>query len=154
MAIQMGLSPHDAQDAGQEVFLRVFRYLSGFQRGRSFEAWVWRIGVNVVFDALRRRRDRGEISWDIVMEEGKGEPAQAELHLEVENSELCARLLENLGTLSRQERMAFVLKELQDLDTADVARAMGISTITVRRHAGAARAKLRKVGEGLRLAPR
>ena len=37
MAVQMGLSPQDAQDAGQEVFLRVFRYLSGFQDGKSFD---------------------------------------------------------------------------------------------------------------------
>ena len=150
MGIQMGLTPQDSQDAAQEVFLRVFRYLSGFQRGRSFEAWVWRIGVNVVFNALRRRRDRGEVSWETILGEGREEPAQRSgLQLQLENSQLCARLLSHLGKLSRQERMVFVLKDLQDLDTAEVARAMGISTITVRRHGAVARAKLKKVLESL-----
>ena len=37
MAIQMGLAPEDAKDACQDIFLRVFRYLAGFQADKSFE---------------------------------------------------------------------------------------------------------------------
>jgi len=154
MAVQMGLRPEDAQDAGQEVFLRVFRYLSGFQSGKNFEVWIWKIAVNVVYDQLRKRRDRGEVSWDAHLESGAAEPSQASgIHLHLENSQLCAQLLKNLEALSRQERMVFVLKELQDLDTAEVARAMGISTITVRRHGASARHKLRQAMERGRGAP-
>lgn len=148
MGIQMGLTPQDSQDAAQEVFLRVFRYLSRFQPGRSFDAWIWKIGVNVVFSSLRRRRDRGEVSWEVVVGEGEREPAQANgLQLQLENSQLCSRLLSHMGALSRQERMVFVLRELQELETAEVARAMGISTITVRRHGASARTKLRTAME-------
>ena len=149
MAVQMGLSPEDARDAGQEVFLRVFRYLSGFQAGKNFEVWVWRIAVHVVYDALRKRRDRSEVSWEAMLEEGRPEPAHTGVHLHLENADLCARLLKHLGRLSRQERMVFVLKELQDLETFEIARAMGISSITVRRHTASARQKLRKTLEGL-----
>ena len=145
MAVQMGLAPEDAQDVSQEVFLRVFRYLSGFQAGKNFEVWIWRIAVNVVYDALRKRRDRGEVSWDKLLEDGMEEPGQVGgLHLHLENADLCSRLLKEMVTLSRQERMVFVLRELQDLDTAEVARAMGISSITVRRHGASARQKLRQ----------
>ena len=145
MAVQMGLAPEDAQDVSQEVFLRVFRYLSGFQAGKNFEVWIWRIAVNVVYDALRKRRDRGEVSWDKLLEDGMEEPGQVGgLHLHLENADLCARLLKEMVTLSRQERMVFVLRELQDLDTAEVARAMGISSITVRHHGASARQKLRQ----------
>jgi len=148
MAIQMGLSPEDAQDAGQEVFLRVFRYLSGFQSGKNFEVWIWKIAVNVVYDQLRRRRNRGEVSWDAHLESGAEEPSHTDgIQIHLENTQLCTRLLKNLESLSRQERMVFVLKELQDLDTAEVARAMGISTITVRRHGASARHKLRQAME-------
>ncbi len=144
MAVQMGLSPADAQDACQEIFIRVFRYLSGFEAGRSFEAWLWRIAVHAVYDALRERRDREEVSWDGVLPAGEGETARSGgLHLSVENADLCAKILGRMGILSRQERMAFVLKEMQDLDTAEVAKAMGISRITVRRHVMTARQKLR-----------
>ena len=67
----------------------------------------------------------------------------------MENADLCAQLLKQLRGLSRQERMVFVLRELQDLDTAEVARTMGISTITVRRHGAVARQKLKRALDGI-----
>ncbi len=150
MAVQMGLAPEDAKDASQEVFLRVFRYLAGFQSGKNFEVWIWKIAVNVIYDLLRKRRNRSEISWETLLAQGGVEPClPTGIHFQVENADLCARLLRHMGKLSRQERMAFVLKELQDLDTSEVARVMGISSITVRRHSSSARQKLRKALEGL-----
>src|SRR5262249_26146830 len=93
MSVQMGLSPEDAQDVCQEVFIRVFRYLSGFQAGKNFEVWLWRIAVNTVYDTLRRRRDRGEVSWDKVLEDG-GDPRRpfraGGLQVRLENADLCA----------------------------------------------------------------
>ncbi len=155
MAIHMGLTPQDSQDAAQEVFLRVFRYLAKFDPGRSFEAWIWKICVHVVFNSLRRRRNRGEVSWEALLGEGGEEPAQSDgLQVQIENSQLCSRLLSHLGVLSRQERMVFVLRELQELDTAEVARAMGISAITVRRHGATARSKLRRTMEAVDTSPK
>ncbi len=146
MAIQMGLAPADAQDACQEVFLRVFRYLGGFRAGERFESWLWRIGVNVIYDSLRQRRDREEVSWEGVFRGGEGYPSGAAgLQIAVENADLCAKVLSRMEVLTPQERMVFVLRELQDLDTAEVARAMRISSITVRRHLSSGRRKLRDV---------
>ena len=150
MAVQMGLSPADAQDACQEVFLRVFRYLGGFRAGERFESWLWRIAVNVVYDTLRTRRDREEVSWEGVFQGGEGVMSRSEsLQISVENADLCAKVLTRMEVLTPQERMVFVLKELQDLDTAEVARAMRISSITVRRHSTSGRRKLREVLRGL-----
>ena len=42
----------DAMDASQEVFLRVFRFLPGFQEESGFSTWIYRIGVNVCKDML------------------------------------------------------------------------------------------------------
>ena len=146
MAVQMGLSPDDAQDVCQEAFLRVFRYLGGFRAGERFEAWLWRIAVNVVYDALRARRDREEVSWEGIFQGGEGVMSRsAGLQITVENADLCAKILSRMEVLTPQERMVFVLKELQDLDTAEVARAMRISSITVRRHSASGRRKLREV---------
>ena len=146
MAVQMGLSPADAQDACQEIFLRVFRYLGKFRAGKRFEAWLWRIAVNVVYDSLRTRRDREEVPWDgIVHEEGISPRRWEGLQMSVENADLCAKLLKRLEVLTEQERMVFVLKELHDMDTDEIARAMRISAITVRRHKSTALQKLRNV---------
>jgi len=150
MSVQMGLSPSDAQDVCQEAFLRVFRYLGSFRTGQSFEAWLWRIAVNVVYDALRARRDRVEVSWDGVFRGGEGVMSRsAGLQVTVENADLCAKLLSRMEVLTPRERMVFVLKDLQDLDTVEVARAMRISSITVRRHLASGRRKLREVLKAL-----
>jgi len=154
MAVQMGLSPVDAQDVCQEVFLRVYRSLSSFRADRNFEVWLWRIGVNVIYDALRKRRDRGEISWDwMYSEEGAFPTRRGGVQLALENADLCAKALTLLELLTPQERMVFVLRDLQDLDTGEVAKALGISAITVRRHGASARRKLRGALQELSGAP-
>jgi RNA polymerase sigma-70 factor (ECF subfamily) len=149
-AVQMGLSPADAQDACQEVFLRVFRYLAGFRIGLKFEAWLWRIVVNVVYDFLKQHRDRWEVSWP----EGREERSdwggrETGLEIAVENADLLRKILSQMEILTAQERMVFVLRDLQDLDTAEVARAMRISCVTVRRHGSEARKKLRQALDDL-----
>jgi RNA polymerase sigma-70 factor (ECF subfamily) len=152
MAVQMGLSPPDAQDVCQEVFLRVFRYLRRFRAGENFEVWVWRIAVNVVYDTLRRRKNRAEVTWDgeFLPPAGEGGVRRVGgLEIRLQNADLCNKLLGRLGRLSPRERMVFVLKDLQELETADVARALGITGITVRRHLAAARQRLREILEEL-----
>lgn len=146
MSIQMGLSPADAQDACQEVFLRAFRYLSGFRPGWIFEAWLSRIAVHVIYDSLRKRRDRGEVPWEAVLTEAATFQASSEgIDLQIENTDLVNKLLCRMDTLTQQERMVFVLRDLQDLSTWEVARVLRISPITVRRHSTSARQKLKVV---------
>ncbi len=46
----------DAQDATQEVYLRVFKYLARFRVGEDFRGWLYRITINVCHDLTRRKR--------------------------------------------------------------------------------------------------
>src|SRR5262245_51050834 len=48
-------SQEDARDAAQEVFLRVYKYLSGFRAEQDFAGWLYRIVVNVCRDQIRKR---------------------------------------------------------------------------------------------------
>ena len=50
-----------------------------------------------------------------------------------------------LGLLSERERAVFVLREMEGLETRDVARTLGITTITVRRHLSRARSRIREI---------
>ena len=146
ISIQMGLSSADAQDVCQEVFLRAFRYLSGFRPGWVFGAWLSRIVVHVVYDFLRKRRDRGEIPWEAVLSDaGAPQASSGGLDLQVENADLVAKLLRRMESLTQQERMVFVLRDLHDLSTWVVSRTLRISPITVRRHSTSARQKLKEV---------
>src|SRR6266478_8557083 len=46
----------DAQDAAQEVYIRVFKYLARFRTGEDFSGWLYRITINVCHDLARRKR--------------------------------------------------------------------------------------------------
>src|SRR5579871_3286933 len=52
-----------AKDLAQETFLRAFVRFNQFDPSRRFGPWLFRIGVNLTFDYLRRRRRRGK--WSV-----------------------------------------------------------------------------------------
>lgn len=140
----LGVPGQDREDVAQEVFLRVFRHLGGFRRGHSFGGWLYRVTVNAAHDYRLRsgRRVREEAPWD----EAPSEPASGTAAPDAgdERRVLRARLERGLEALSGRERAVFVLREVEGLETADVARALGITSITVRRHLGRARDRLRR----------
>jgi RNA polymerase sigma factor (sigma-70 family) len=143
----LGVPPDDREDVAQEVFVRVFRFLGGFKTGRPFAGWVYRITVNAVHDYRSRsgRRRRDEVGWLPSLD---GTVAEAGPSGSVDgNLDLRRRLEAALAILSERERAVFVLKELEGLETRDVARTLGITGITVRRHLGRARRSLQRILE-------
>jgi RNA polymerase sigma-70 factor (ECF subfamily) len=133
----LGVPASDREDVAQEVFVRVFRHLGGFRRGRPFGAWVYRITVNAAHDwRLRCGAAPEEVPWT---EDAGRIPGSGP------DPDLARRLLAGLAGLSERERAVFVLRELEGLETSEVARALGITSITVRRHLGLARDRLRRL---------
>jgi RNA polymerase sigma-70 factor (ECF subfamily) len=134
----LGVPARDREDVAQEVFLRVFRYLGRFRPGRPFSGWIYRITVNAAHDYRSRvGRRREEYGWQA----GAGAAAVAPADPPAPGSDRdLRRLLETaLTILTERERAVFVLREMEGLSTADVARSLGITRITVRRHLGRAR---------------
>jgi RNA polymerase sigma-70 factor (ECF subfamily) len=127
----------DAQDAAQEVFLRLFRHRD--RVGADPKAWLYRVTVNVCNDHHRRRRGmpRGVVETEIP----DPVPGPEQL-LSIEQRR---RLLtEGLGTLPERERTAIVLRDIEGLSTAEAAAILGVEEVTVRSQAAAARLKLAK----------
>jgi RNA polymerase sigma-70 factor (ECF subfamily) len=133
----LGVPVQDREDVAQEVLVRIFRHLGSFKTGKSFSGWVYRITVNAAHDHRHRlrRQSRGETPWtgEIGDDEGPGPERGLELRQALETA---------LGILSERERAVFVLREMEGLETRDVAKALGITSITVRRHLGRARSRL------------
>jgi RNA polymerase sigma-70 factor (ECF subfamily) len=145
LGIHMGLSRDDAMDACQDAFVRVFKHIGRFESGRIFFKWLYRIAIHTVYQQMRRTRRH--VAVDIADPSIQGElrdrtPAGA-LQDRLEERQLTERVHECLAGLSRQERIVFVLRDLQNLGTDEIGAILRLSTVTVRRHCMAARQKLR-----------
>lgn len=135
---------NDREDVGQEVFIRVFKHLGRFRKGNPFAAWVYRITINVAHDyRLKQARiARSEVDYtagpDDRADEGPGPGA------ELDRQDGRRRLEQAIEVLSERERAVFILCELEELGTRETAKILGITAITVRRHLGRARERLRR----------
>lgn len=129
----------DAQDAAQEVFLRLFRNRDRI--GADPKAWLYRVTVNVCNDHYRRRR--GITGIPPLGPRSETDPApDPERALVIEERKRL--VLEGLGTLPHRERTALVLRDIEGLPTGEVAAILGVEEVTVRSQAASGRLKLAK----------
>ncbi len=129
----------DAQDAAQEVFLRLYRNRHKFAGDAEMRPWLYRVTVNVCRDLARKRR------WTVVELDEK-DMAVDELREErITADERRALVAEALSLLPPQEREAIVLREIEDLETAEVAEILGSTPGTVRSQISKGRARLQAI---------
>jgi RNA polymerase sigma factor (sigma-70 family) len=123
----------DAEDLTQEVFIKVFRTLKSYDPAQAkFSTWINRIARNHLVDHYRRTRsDRVTSTLDdqlpIPDPSMDGHPAS-----QVEARERREKLQEGLGKLSPDLREAVILRDLQDLDYAEIAQILDIPEGTVK----------------------
>ena len=125
----------DAQDASQEVFLRLLHHLRRIEGDPR--AWLYRVTVNVCRDHYRRRKPVVELHPHL--EDASVNPEGA-LALE-QRKQL---LMEGLQTLPERERAAVVLRDIEGLSTAEAAGILGVEEVTVRSQISKARVTLAK----------
>ncbi len=135
----------DAQDAAQEVFLRLYRHLDRLDPERSLSPWLYRVTVNVCNDLGRKRRTSksvplGEADAAAPLAAGGAESDPAARLALGEEKRMIA---EGLGKLTGKERAALVLRDLEGLTTGEVAKILGSSPTTIRTHVCRARLKLK-----------
>ena len=119
-------SEADGADAAQEAMMSIVRHLDRYDGTAAFSTWVYRIATNAALDELRRR-SRRPIPVDELHEVvhlGVGDTAsRVAQRLEVDAA---------LALLPTDYRVAVTLRDLCDLDYAEIASVLGIPLGTVR----------------------
>ena len=128
----------DAQDAAQEVFLRLFRHVKKLQAPEAVGPWLYRVTINVCNDAWQKRRPESDIT-DLELSSRAPDPET--IAGDAERMQAVTRALDRLG---QKERAALVLREVEGLSTREVAEILGSSEVSVRTQISTARAKLRE----------
>jgi RNA polymerase sigma-70 factor (ECF subfamily) len=128
----------DAQDASQEVFLRLYRNLGKLRASGNLAGWLYRVTVNVCHDVRARRPAETPLEEAVELVSPGADPQQMATRNEEHRAlELSLRLLSN------KERAAVVLRDLEGLSTEEVARILGASQATVRSQIFQARIKMK-----------
>jgi len=141
LAFRLTGSMADAQDAAQETFVRLHLRLGEIQAERGAGPWLAAVVVNVCRDIGRRRR-RSRLAAMPPSADLPDSLPDPERRFSARESEEALRAA--LATLPEKERAAILLRELEEFTTAEVARLLGSSEVTVRSQICNARMRLRR----------
>jgi RNA polymerase sigma-70 factor (ECF subfamily) len=133
LAYRMLGSAEDAEDASQEIFLRVYTRLESFDRQRRFSTWLLSIGSNYCIDRLRRRRFAWLTLDDAAFALPSKERGPERTALDKEQQQVVQRALQKLP---ENYRTVTVLRYWHDLSYEEIAKVTGLteSTIKTRLH--------------------
>jgi RNA polymerase sigma-70 factor (ECF subfamily) len=146
-------SDTDASDVLQETFLQIYRHLPSFRGDAQFGTWVYRIATNAALMHRRAARRRPADSLETYLPQfdadGTHLPTPAELRVVADADEhldrqtLAEKARAAVAQLPDGYREAFVLRDLEEMSTANVAHTLGIEPAAVRQRVHRARLMLR-----------
>jgi len=149
--------PLDSQDALQEALMSIHRELGRFLGKSKFSTWAYRICINEALmlrrSKIRRREDNIEDFMPRFTPEGHLSNADkvrdwsqdSNALVMVEQEQVREKIREGLTRLSDDQRAVFIMRDLEGMDTDEVAKALGISRGLVRQRLHRARLGLRGV---------
>ncbi len=137
VATRMAGNPADAADATQEALIAVVRGLPRFDGRSAFTTWLYRVTTNACLDELRRRRRRPVPVLD-------ADDTHAELPVAARDGSVVDRMVIDaaLDRLPEEFRVPVVLRDLADLDYAEIAEVLEIPVGTVKSRIARGRAQL------------
>ncbi|QMV19121.1 sigma-70 family RNA polymerase sigma factor [Granulicella sp. 5B5] len=147
--------PVDAADVTQEVFVKVFRNISGFHGDSSLRTWIYRIALHEASNQRRwwSRHKRQELTIDAPLENEEGETfcladalasTQASPFDCAANMELEKRITLALQVLPEAFREVVVLREMEGFGYEEIAEILGVNLGTVKSRLTRGRAALRE----------
>jgi RNA polymerase sigma-70 factor (ECF subfamily) len=144
--------PEEAEDLAQEVFLRVYRVRKKYRPRAKFSTWLFTIANNLALNALRARKRKPVVPLN-VRDSGPLGPRPAEQLVRdragqptrrMEQQELAGVVQQALEGLNERQRVAVILNKFEDMNYAEVAEIMGLTTKAVKSLLSRARENLRE----------
>jgi len=150
LALRMLGDPQEAEDVLQETFLSAYKALPDFEGRSSLGTWLYRIASNASLMRLRKKRpDIIAVDEPLAMDAGDSVPRQLVdwSHLpedELLSSESRQVMDEAVSELPEPLRIVFILRDLEELSTAETGEILGLSEGAVKTRLHRARLWLRE----------
>ncbi len=155
LAFRMLGNPADAEDAAQDIFVRVFKSIANFNEESAFSTWLYKISTNVCLDILRRRKRQNENNM-VSIHQYSSEDEEYELPIEdkaptpyeeAQKSEAMRALERALTKLAEEQKAVIIMRDIHGLSYEEIAAAMNCSLGTIKSRINRARLSLRKLLE-------
>ncbi len=135
----------EAEDVLQETFIALYKNLHHFRGGSKLSTYLFRMATNFSLMKLRRSKRRGHDSTHLSLSAVEELPDTAVTPLEsLLNSEFRALLDQHLQKLPDKDRAVIVLRDIEGLDGAQVAKILGLSLPAMKSKLHRSREFLRK----------
>jgi RNA polymerase sigma factor (sigma-70 family) len=146
LALRMLWNREDAEDATQEILIRIVTRLGSFDFLSRLTTWAYRVAVNYLLDVKKSAVERMNLSFVRLSEDlqdglASDGPAENEHAVLVEEVKIgCTFAM--LQCLDRPHRLAYILGEILDLPGPEAAEALGIDPAVLRKRLERARASI------------
>lgn len=152
LALRMLWHPADAEDATQEILVRVVTRLGSFRGEAAFATWAYRVAVNHLLTTRRRRAERAALSFDEFgadlatgLDRAYAAPGVDDTLLEEEVKVGCTQAM--LLCLDRGHRAAYIVGEVFGLPSDDAAWILDLTPAAYRKRLSRARERIRSFME-------
>lgn len=152
IAYRMFGNEHDAYDASQEVFIKIYQKLSQFKFDSAFSTWLHRLATNTCIDLYRKRKrqtkDQFSIDKEIYtkestvtfdIEDDSGTPEEKVVQSETVNEVRTA-----INQLKEDHKAVLILRDINQMSYQEVADILDVSVGTVKSRINRARNALKE----------
>jgi RNA polymerase sigma-70 factor (ECF subfamily) len=141
----------EARDALQDTFLSAFRAIQSFEGDARLSTWLHRIAVNAALMKVRTRKRKPERSIEELLPAFREDGHHAEgfvaweppVDVAMEIAHNRALVRECIAELPEQYRMVLMMRDIEDIDTAEIAAMLGVTPNGVKIRLHRARQALR-----------
>lgn len=149
LAVRMLGHPMDAEDATQEILIKIITHLSAFRQEAAFTSWIYRIAANHLLTARKNQVELRYKSLDYMVEEidrylasdWSQSISEAEMKLLIEEMLIsCTQGM--LMCLDRDHRLAFILGEIFEVSGKQGGYILGITPVAFRKRLSRGRKRL------------
>ena len=122
----------DAKDISQLVFIKLWENLEKYDPQYAFDTWLYRMVTNVAIDFMRSKQSRDNaVNSNLRLVRTA---ADAEQGVVVQRKEIEHVFNEVSSVLSPKQKTIFVMNQMEDLPSAEIAKILGCRESTVRNH--------------------
>ena len=143
----------EASDVVQEIFLKVFRNISGFKGEAALKTWIFKIAFSEILNRLRWWKRRHRFATMSLDDQPNGNgtgvgqsvpsPSPTPEQL-LQSKEQETAIQEALGRISKDHRSIIVLRDIEGFSYNEIADVLGVSIGTVKSRLARARSDLKK----------